>query len=146
MKFIVPGEPTGKGRPRVVTVGNRRMAFTPEKTALYENLIKLEYQKQCATAEPLGQQIRMDIKAYYALSKSDSKRKRADKLSGIIRPTKQPDIDNVYKVVADALNGLAYDDDSQIVSASIEKHYSERPRVEVEITEVHHEGLFDFVP
>lgn len=145
MKFIVPGEPTGKGRPRVVTVGNRRMAFTPEKTALYENLIKLEYQQQCGCAGFQDQQIRMDIKAYYALPKSDSKRKRADKLSGVIRPTKKPDIDNVYKVTADALNGLAYNDDSQIVSANIEKHYSERPRLEVEITEVQHEGLSNSV-
>ena len=144
MKFIVPGEPTGKGRPRVVRNGALTRAFTPQKTASYENLVKLEYQSQSKGATFDNRQIRMDIKAYYALAKSDSKRRRMEKLSGALRPTKKPDIDNVYKIVADALNGIAYRDDSQIVAASIEKHYAEQPRVEIEITEVQHESLLNF--
>lgn len=144
MKFTVPGEPTGKGRPRVVRNGAFTRAFTPQKTASYENLVKLEYQSQSKGMTFNDRQIRMDIKAYYALAKSDSKRRRMEKLSGALRPTKKPDIDNVYKIVADALNGIAYRDDSQIVAASIEKHYSEQPRVEIEITEVQHESLLNF--
>lgn len=136
MKFVVPGEPTGKGRPRVVHTGNRSMAFTPEKTVLYENLVKLEYQRQSCGEVFGGQIVRMDIMAYYAVSKSDSKRTRAAKLAGAIRPVKKPDIDNVLKIVADALNGIAYDDDSQIVAASIEKHYDVSPRVEISIEAV----------
>lgn len=133
MMFVVPGEPTGKGRPRVVHAGNRSMAFTPEKTVLYENLVKLEYQRQSCGEVFRGRSIRMDIKAYYAVAKSDGKRIRAAKLAGEIRPMKKPDIDNVYKIIADALNGIAYDDDSQIVSANIEKYYGECPRVEISI-------------
>ena len=134
--FIVPGEPTGKGRPRVVHAGNRSMAFTPEKTVLYENLVKLEYQRQSGGEVFGDQSIRMDIKAYYAVAKSDGKRIRMAKLAGEIRPMKKPDIDNVYKIVADALNGIAYDDDSQIVAASIEKHFDVSPRVEISIEAV----------
>ena len=133
MMFVVPGEPTGKGRPRVVRAGIRSMAFTPEKTALYENLVKLEYQRQSCGEVFGGRSIRMDIKAYYAVAKSDGKRIRASKLAGEIRPMKKPDIDNVLKIIADALNGIAYDDDSQIVSANIEKYYDECPRVEISI-------------
>jgi Holliday junction resolvase RusA-like endonuclease len=51
-----------------------------------------------------------------------------------IRPTKKPDADNILKAVLDALNGLAYNDDSQIVSARIEKLYSDNPRVEIVIS------------
>lgn len=134
--FVVPGEPTGKGRPRVVHAGNRSMAFTPEKTVLYENLVKLEYQRQSCGEVFGGQCVRIEVKAYYAVSKSDSKRTRAAKLAGKIRPTKKPDIDNVFKIVADALNGIAYDDDSQIVAASIEKHFDVSPRVEISIEAV----------
>ena len=56
--------------------------------------------------------------------------------SGDMRPVKRPDWDNVGKIVTDALNGVAYDDDSQIVSASVEKYYSEEPRTEIKIERI----------
>jgi Holliday junction resolvase RusA-like endonuclease len=143
MRFSIPGEPYGKGRPRVVNVGNRTMAFTPHKTVSYENLVKMEYQAQSEGKTFTDKQVRMNIRAYYGLPKSDSRSKRTAKLAGIIRPTKKPDIDNVYKIIADALNGIAYNDDSQIVSASVEKLYSETPRVDVTIEEVQHETLLN---
>ena len=46
--------------------------------------------------------------------------------------TKKPDIDNVAKSVLDALNGLAFDDDSLIHDLQIIKRYTiGEPRVEV---------------
>ena len=57
--------------------------------------------------------------------------------AGEIRPIKRPDWDNIGKLITDALiNNLAYHDDSQIVSCTVEKYYSEQPRVEVEIEEI----------
>ena len=132
MKFVIPGEPTGKGRPRVVNIGGHARAFTPEKTASYENLIKLEFERQ--GGRHLGKaEIMMRIRAFYAIPKGDSRVKREAKLAGSVRPVKKPDCDNVIKIVADALNGLAYDDDCQIVAVSCEKWFGEEPRVEVEI-------------
>ena len=136
MKFTVPGEPQGKGRPRVVRNGAFTRTYTPEKTAAYENLVKLEFQRQCPDLWIPSAPVRMVIKAYYGLARSDSLCKRKDKLEGIIRPTKKPDIDNCIKAIADSINGLAYTDDSQIVSITAEKYYAEIPRVEVEIEEV----------
>ena len=52
---------------------------------------------------------------------------------GEIRPAKKPDIDNVCKVVADALNGVAYNDDRQIVYTEISKRYDDMPRMDVSI-------------
>jgi Holliday junction resolvase RusA-like endonuclease len=52
---------------------------------------------------------------------------------GKIRPAKKPDADNIMKAIADALNGIAYKDDSQIVNVTITKWYSDTPRVEVAI-------------
>jgi Holliday junction resolvase RusA-like endonuclease len=54
-------------------------------------------------------------------------------IAGTERPTKKPDIDNIEKIIFDALNGIAYNDDSQIVSCWADKFYSTVPRVEVVI-------------
>lgn len=57
-------------------------------------------------------------------------------LSGELLPTKKPDIDNITKCVLDALNGIAYHDDSQIVRLTVEKFYAQQPRVEVDICDI----------
>lgn len=56
-------------------------------------------------------------------------------------PTKKPDIDNIAKSILDALNKLAYRDDTQVVTLHMEKHYAEDPRVEVEIEEIKMDDL-----
>jgi len=48
---------------------------------------------------------------------------------------KKPDADNIIKIIADALNGLAYKDDCQIVRLEFEKFYALTPRVEIWIRE-----------
>lgn len=135
MMFTIPGEPQGKGRPRVVRNGAFTRTYTPEKTATYENLIKLEFQRQCSSQYIGDGPVSMRVICFYGLAGSDSKRKRQAKLDGAIRPTKKPDCDNVGKVVADSLNGIAYKDDAQIVSMTIDKFFAEIPRVEVTIEE-----------
>jgi Holliday junction resolvase RusA-like endonuclease len=46
---------------------------------------------------------------------------------------KRPDADNILKLVADALNGVAYDDDKRVVVASVCKLWSSQPRLEITI-------------
>ena len=129
--FIVLGEPTGKARPRVTRFGS----YTPEATVMYENLVKVEYRRQCRDFRfEDGELLRMVIRAEYAIPMTTSKRKRQLMLSGQIRPTKKPDLTNILKIIEDALNKIAYKDDSQIVSIVAEKFYSLRPRVEVQIS------------
>lgn len=133
-KFTVPGEPIGKGRPRFSKQGNFVRTYTPEKTASYENLVKLEYERQCGK-EPFPKDIPlfMKVDAYYSIPKSASRKKRAEMLGAKLRPTKKPDADNILKIIADSLNGIAYHDDSQIVSCEIHKYYGEIPQVNVTI-------------
>lgn len=52
------------------------------------------------------------------------------------RPTKRPDNDNAYKGITDALNSIAYYDDSQIVDTRVRKFWAEQSRTEVIIREV----------
>ena len=55
------------------------------------------------------------------------------------RPTRKPDFDNIGKIICDALNGIAYRDDAQIVDALVRKFYSDTPRVIVEISDIPYE-------
>lgn len=130
--IVIPGEPKGKGRPRMSTVNGR--AYTPKDTANYENLVKVCYQEQSSIKHE--GQVRATIKAYYSISKSVSKKKREQMLIGDLRPTKKPDLDNVAKIVLDSLNKIAFDDDSQVVVLVVEKFYSDNPRVELSLEEL----------
>lgn len=134
--FTVAGDPKGKGRPKFTTIHGHARAITPKDTAVYENLVKVMYNTQCGDFKfPDGAQLDMTICAYFAIPKSASKKKREEMMLGKIRPTKKPDMDNIIKIIADALNQIAYKDDSQIVDAQVRKYYSDNPRVEVMIKE-----------
>ena len=136
ISFTVPGIPRGKQRPRAARVGNHVRTYTPSQTVEYENLVKLAY-SEIADGFTFGDdaELRVEITAYYSIPKSASKIKRAKMLDGEIRPTKKPDFDNIAKIICDSLNGIAYRDDASIVSARIEKWYSDTPRVIVIISE-----------
>ncbi len=136
IKFVVPGEPKGKGRPRFSKVGNFAKPRTPEETILYENLIKMEYERQCGSFKfPQGVPLDLRIIAYYSIPASASRKKQDLMRSKKIRPTKKPDWDNIGKVIADALNKMAYHDDAQVVDSMTRKFFSDNPRVEVFIKE-----------
>lgn len=132
IKLVIPGEPMGKGRHRTTRTGH---TYTPEKTATYENLVKVMYMQQCGKQKMSGA-MRADITAYFKIPKSASKKRKQEMLVGRIRPTKKPDWDNIAKIICDPLNEIAYKDDSYIVSGSVDKYYSDDPRVEVEIREL----------
>lgn len=141
--FTVMGEPTGKGRPRFVARYNPQtgrafgQAHTPEKTIVYENLVKMEYLEQTGRFRfPDDAMLAMRIAAYYGIPKSASKKKRSMMIDGLIRPTKKPDMDNVMKIIADSLNQIAYKDDTQVVDCCCRKFYAEKPCVIVEIEQI----------
>jgi Holliday junction resolvase RusA-like endonuclease len=134
-EFTIPGAPQGKGRPRFSSYGGRVHTRTPEQTVLYENLVRTEYQRQCGeTRFPDGKALHVEIRAYFEIPKSVSKKKRAAMIAGLEQPVKKPDLDNIAKCVLDSLNGIAYRDDSQVAELLISKFYGETPRVKVWIS------------
>lgn len=143
VRFIVEGEPVGKGRPRFVARYNTEtgrsfgQAHTPEKTMVYENLVRVEYKAQTGGYRfDDNAMLDMRIMAFFGIPKSKSKKIKQKMLEGKIRPTKKPDYDNVMKIVTDSLNDVAYKDDVQVVDAQCRKFYSDRPRVEIIIREI----------
>ena len=57
-------------------------------------------------------------------------------LTGDILPTKKPDSDNIIKIILDALNGVAYWDDSQVCRVYFDKMYAENPETKIIIKEI----------
>lgn len=129
--IVIPGEPKAKARPRMTRNG----VFTPKETVNYENLIKTIYYSEYYNTK-LDGPILCYIEAYFTIPKSASKKLREGMIKGTIRPTKKPDTDNLAKICQDALNGIAYDDDKQIVMTSISKYYAENPRMEISLSEL----------
>lgn len=132
LEFEVPGEPVGKGRPRFTRQGR---AYTPAKTAKYENLVSLAFSQKYPNHVPFEGPIEMRMIAYFSIPKSWSKKKAEQARLNKIWPTKKPDTDNIAKV-KDALNGIAFHDDSQVVIESIIKKYAETPKLAISIKEI----------
>lgn len=130
IKFSVPGEPKGKGRPRLGRSGH---AYTPHDTANYENLVKVCFAEAFPDFVPLTDEVWVDIVAYYKIPKSVSKKKSIDMALGFVPPLKKPDLDNIAKIICDSLNGMAYADDSQITKLIVRKQYGNTPRVDVKL-------------
>ena len=127
--FEVPGEPRGKGRPRFSKTGP---TYTDSETRAYENKIVVYYRKQLrAFRWPESAFISVEVTAFYPIPKSATKAATAAMREGKILPSRKPDIDNVMKVVLDALNGVAYKDDSRVVRVEAQKVYSDIPRLEI---------------
>lgn len=133
--FVVLGPPQGKGRPKASSRGGFVRMYTPAPTRLYEAKIAKMAVLAHADWPVLETPISLRVVAHHPIPVSWSKRKQQQALQGELVPGK-PDLDNVAKAVLDALNGVIYVDDKQVVRLVAEKKYSFDPRVEVYVHEV----------
>lgn len=132
--FTVPGKPVGKQRPRFSRQGTAVRTYTPQKTADYENLVRISY--RAVSKQKLEGAIGATIRGYFEPPRSTSKKQRQKMLSGEIGYTKKVDADNLAKSILDALNGVAYTDDAQVSLLLVYKAYAETARVEVQLKEL----------
>lgn len=139
--FEVEGKPTGKGRPRFKRMGNFVQTYTPEKTSEYEKLVRIRFQN--AGGQITDKPVRVAVVAFFAPPKSTRKRDKAEMLANRILPMKKPDCDNIAKIILDALNKIAYIDDSQVIELVVKKRYSAEAKVTVHIEEIEAAGDYD---
>ena len=138
MIFEIKGKPQGKARARTFydnRIGKMR-SVTPERTISYEELIRWSFVSQGGKYGGHSASFRVEISARYEVPRSWSKKKRTAALSGEILPQVKPDCDNVVKTVLDALNGVAYNDDRQVVYVACRKKYAEEGSILVKIEEM----------
>ncbi len=128
VEFTIRGvDPVPKGRPRVTRFGT----YTPKKTVDYEKLVRRSY-----VGNRFDGAILLSVTFGMRIPKSKPKRTQAAMAEGKIRPTTKPDADNLLKAVCDGLNGVAFEDDKQIVALRAEKVYAFEPFITVRIAEV----------
>lgn len=131
--FTVPGTPVGKGRPKFARRGNFVTAYTPEKTASYENLVKMAAHTAMNGRKQAAVALRCTIGVEVIPPASWSQKKRMAAICGDLRPTTKPDLDNVAKAILDAMNGIVFEDDKQVVELVVTKRYAETARAVVEV-------------
>lgn len=132
-EFEVPGKIIGKGRPRLNTyTGN---VYTPTRTKDYESLVQQYFMLKYPRFKPFEGRVKVEIDALFEIPKSVKKAEKELMLQNKINPTKKPDIDNIVKIILDAMNGVAFKDDIQITKLDVEKNYSEQEIIKVRISE-----------
>lgn len=141
LTVFLRGKPEGKKRHRA------RIGYTADRKPFvsiypdpdghaYETAIKWAGKAAMARAglrEPLDCALRLRVTAIFEPPSSWSLKKQGDALADQIRPTGKPDADNCEKVVLDALNKTAWNDDAQIVKIATEKIYGTNPGIYVEV-------------
>ncbi|MQS44267.1 RusA family crossover junction endodeoxyribonuclease [Companilactobacillus mishanensis] len=134
IQLTIDGDPVPAARPRVTRWGT----YTPPKYKKYKDYVSLSYKNKFHDNRYFekGRPIKISIEFFRPIQKSVSKKEYARRLKNTVRPIMKPDIDNYIKAILDGLNGLAWCDDSQIVSIESSKYYSNFPRVEIEISDL----------
>lgn len=136
IRFRIPGQPQGKGRARAFVRNGHVGHYTPAKTRSYEGVITTLAMEAMQGREPSKKPIRINIMCLFEVPQSWPQWKREAALRGEILPTVKPDLDNVEKAVKDALNGVVWRDDCQVVADSKESRYSDTPEVIVAVWEI----------
>ena len=137
LSFELHGEPVGWQRTglRVVTPRGKKpfaTVYTPAETRAYERALGMAAKVAMRGREPLSGPLRLAVTAFMPIPRSWSQKKRDAALAGTVRPVVKPDWDNLGKMT-DALKGIVWRDDTQVVDGRVIKIYAERPRLRVEV-------------
>ena len=119
--------PTGKSRPRIVRVRGRSVTYTPERTMTAEK--KIWAAAKIARVTKLTGPVAVELDFFFPAPGRWTKKKRLELAQGLpaCRPEVKPDCDNLAKLVLDSLNGVAYEDDKQVVSLRVAKWWIDAP-------------------
>jgi Holliday junction resolvase RusA-like endonuclease len=140
VRLVFNFEPVAQARPRMTARPYPHM-YDPAPVKAFKRRVGAEATKQLAELGQTASDKAMSvvIRFYRPLQKSLSKPEAARRANEIKLPTVKPDVDNYVKSFLDGLNGVIWQDDSQIVSLTAKKAYSSRPRIELEVYEINGE-------
>lgn len=135
IQFVIPGIPVAQPRQRhrVATIGGRAMALNYTPTRDPVNAFKAAAKMAAAEAyqgEPLDVPVSVLVRFVFPRPASVRKKDGTERMPNLARP----DLDNLFKALADALNGQLWADDSRIYQANLNKFKAaagEQPHTEV---------------
>jgi Holliday junction resolvase RusA-like endonuclease len=128
-EFHVPGRPSAKARARTTKTGH---TYTPKPTQTAEGKVLECYLREYRDAPVILGPVWLSIGIHFAYPKSWSKKR----VAATKYHTSRPDTDNIIKLVTDALNGVAYADDSQICEMRFSKRYADEDGLYVCLDEI----------
>ena len=123
IEIVLLGAPRGKERPRLTKAGH---VYTPEKTRDYEAALKYAAKEAMGDLAPLEGPLEVTMQIVVPIAPSWPKKRQSAARRGDELPTKKPDLDTFMKMI-DACNLVVWIDDSQIVRATLEKRYGDKP-------------------
>jgi len=140
VRFAVPGEPRGKGSVRTSVIGKKKpqaRTFTDPATRKAMDRIQDAAVRamEAESLDPCQGPLTVGLYVYRAKGRPTSKIGKDRAEADQIRPVTKPDLDNYSKAALDAMNGVCYRDDAQVVRLVVEKRFSERPRMEIVVQE-----------
>jgi len=135
MKIEIPGKPIAKKRPRFARRGKFVVTYNDQETEEGKWILFASQQITEKILRPKG--ILLQCAFYMPIPKSMTNKQKALIEAHGLSHTKKPDLDNLVKFVKDCLNGLAWEDDSQVVYLMAEKLYDKDPRTAVVIEPWH---------
>lgn len=130
IEFAFIGPPVPK---QSAPVTRRGITYTPRKSDEYAASLKIYARELYPDILPEEGAMRMQVGVYLPIPKSWPESKRRAAKEGVLRPMARGcgDWDDYGKMISGALEGIFFINDSQIVSASVEKFYSTLPRISV---------------
>jgi Holliday junction resolvase RusA-like endonuclease len=133
--FTVPGEPRGKGRPRATAALNGagepfvRM-HTPRETRQAEKVIRDAFKARHPGHRPWTGPVLLRFTAVFQTPAGFNQALRDAADRGLLYAVKKPDKDNIEKLIVDALNGVAFVDDQQVMGGGL-KRYGSPARLDI---------------
>jgi Holliday junction resolvase RusA-like endonuclease len=116
-------------------VGSFTKVYTDKQTMGYESKIAHFAKQAIGSTQPLKTPVSVYLYVRLPIPQSYPKKRREACLSGAEKPCKKPDIDNIAKTYLDAMNGVIFVDDTQVIDLHVKKLYSEKAGVDVMVTE-----------
>lgn len=133
--FTFEIEPISQLRPRASSRGGHVRVYDHPKVKQFKNLLRglatEQYDKP-----PMTGALSVSLLFYRPVQKSISNVERQRRLSNQHKPTVKPDADNYVKSALDALNGVLWNDDAQIVKLTAEKRYGEKGKIIITVTQL----------
>ena len=136
VEFEILGKVKAKQSCRMTRDG---IKYTPADVKSYANWVRLSFMQKYPDWLPSmfqDKQLMCEIDAYFTIPKSFSKTKKQMAVDGFIRPLIKPDCDNISKNICDAMNGIVFGDDKQIVTLIVRKWYNDIEKTTVKISEL----------
>lgn len=124
--FYFDGHVMPMQRPRVTRSG---MSYLPKETQKSKKEIANAFKEMYKDASPFTGPVSVEITIYRPMTKALAKKfdvaTRHRRVLDVVTmsPATKPDIDNQVKTILDALEGMAYVNDSQVVDLVAHKRY-----------------------